>query len=293
MKKSLHFSALLSLSLALSTLVTTSALASDYQSPRTAALGGAGHAAPMLTDSIYLNPSYASFLQAQIMSFNYGFFRGGDEQPDGSRPIHGHMLNVGIQDGRTEMFQAGVGGTLRDWGKILNIGASKSFFSMLGVGLGGKMIFPNSGNGDKSQDLIFASTFIATAWFQTAVVIDNLVDGESMRAQGLYREYILATKFNAMNIAFVYLDPHLAPNIPGQASFGYESGLELTPMTDLFIRLGAFNNSNIAELYNARGRGYGFGLGWIGPRVSLDYGLKRVLYPVVSNTQNFGMTVFF
>ena len=36
--------------------------AADFQSPRTAALGGAGHAAPMLNDAIYLNPSFVSFM---------------------------------------------------------------------------------------------------------------------------------------------------------------------------------------------------------------------------------------
>lgn len=293
MNKFCNFRCLGSLLSILSAFAVTSALASDFQSPRTVGLGGAGHAAPMLTDSIYLNPAYASFLPAEILSVNYGFYHGGGTEPDGSSSIHGHILNGSVQDGRSELFQAGVGGTIQDWGKEVNIGASKSLFSTFGLGLGGKMIFPNAGNGDKAQDAIFSSTFIATSWFQTAAVIDNLIDSPAVRAQGLYREYILGTKFNVMNIAFVYFDPHLAPNIPGQPSFGYESGLELTPMTDLFFRFGKFRNSNIPELYNARGDGYGFGVGWIGPRISLDYGLKRVLTPVSNNTQNFGMTVFF
>lgn len=272
--------------------ITALSLASDFQSPRTAALGGAGHAAPLLTDSIYLNPSYVSFIPAYVFSTNYGFYRG-DQQASGNYASHGHILNVAIQDGRNEFFQAGVGGTLKEDSKLLNVGASKSILKILGIGFGGKFIFPNPGNGDKARDGIFSTTVIAAKWLQAAVIVDNVFDGRAMKAQGLYREFILGTKFSIQNLAFVYLDPHYAPNIPNQPRFGYENGLELTPLQDIFLRLGMFRNSNIPELGNIRGRGYGFGLGWIAPRLSLDYGLKRTLEPYTNNTHNVGMTVYF
>src|ERR1700733_8413006 len=100
--------------------------ASDFHSPRTAALGGAGHAGPLLTDSIYLNPSYASFIQSYIVSLNYGFFRG-NPQPDGTYAEHGHLVNAAVQDGENSLFQAGVGATIKDDSKVINFGASKSF----------------------------------------------------------------------------------------------------------------------------------------------------------------------
>jgi len=268
------------------------ALASDFQSPRTAALGGAGHAAPMLTDAIYLNPSFTSFLHAYMASFNYGVYKGGDEQPDGSKPIHGHLLNAAVQDGRSDLFQAGVGGTIREDAKYINIGTSKAIFNKVGVGLGGKFILPNSGNGNRAQDMNVSGTVLATDWALASFIADNLVESQSLKDQNLYREFILGTKFNIQNLMLIYLDPHLAPDAPG-SHFGYENGLELTPFTDLFIRLGMFRASNIPELQNARGRGYGFGVGWIAPKFSLDYGLKRTLDPVVTNTHNIGMTMYF
>jgi hypothetical protein len=268
------------------------ALASDFQSARTAGLGGAGHAAPMLTDSIYLNPSFTPFLHAQVGSFNYGFYKGGDEQPDGSRSIHGKLWNVSVQDGRNELFEAGVGFTKREDSKYINFGASKMVMEKLGVGLGGKVILPNSGNGSQAQDFNISGTFVATDWAMVSFMADNLVDSQGMKNQNFYREFTLGTKFNIKNLMLIYVDPHYAKNAPG-SDFGYENGVELTPFTDLFIRLGMFRASNIPELQNSRGRGYGFGVGWVGPKLSLDYGLKRTLEPVQNNTHNVGMTVYF
>jgi hypothetical protein len=267
------------------------ALASDFQSPRTAALGGAGHAAPMLTDSIYLNPSFTSLLHAQVGSFNYGFYKGGDTLPDGSRAIHGHLMNAAVLDGRNELFEAGVGYTRREDSKYVNVGAAKAVLANLGFGIGGKFIIPNSGNGSTTQDFNASGTLVATQWMVVSFLADNLVDSQGVKNQNLYREFTLGTKFNIQNLMLIYLDPHYAPNVPG-SDFGYENGIELTPFTDLFIRFGMFRSSNIPELQNARGRGYGFGIGWVGPKISLDYGLKRTLDPVQNNTHNVGVTIF-
>jgi hypothetical protein len=268
------------------------AFSSDFQSPRTAGLGGAGHAAPMLTDSIYLNPSFTSLLHGYLGSFIYEYYKGGDQQPDGSHPIHGRVLNIAVQDGRSELFQAGVGYTVREDAKYLNFGASKALLHNLGVGLGGKFIFPNTGNGDKAQDFNISSTYVFNPWVQAALMADNLTNSDADHAQGLYREIILGTKINIQNLMLIYFDPHLAPDAPG-SDFGHETGIELAPMSDLFFRFGMFRASNVPELQNARGRGFGFGVGWLAPRLSLDYALKRTLEPVVNNTHNFGMTVYF
>jgi hypothetical protein len=269
-----------------------SAFASDFQSPRTAALGGSGHAAPLLTDAIYQNPSFASFLHAYQGSLNYGVYKGGDEQPDGSKPVHGHLTNIAVQDGRNDMFQAGVGLTIREDSKYIDVGTSKAIVEKFGLGLGGKFILPNSGNGSRTQDFNISGTFLATDWAMASFLIDNIVQSNSLKAQNLYREFVLGTKINIQNLMLIYIDPHLAPNAPG-SNFGYENGIELTPFTDLFIRFGMFRSSNVPELQNARGRGYGFGIGWVAPKLSLDYGLKRTLDPIVTNTHNFGMTVYF
>ena len=58
-------------------------LANDVFTPRIAALGGSGHAAPMLSDSIFQNPSHTSFLHAYCASMTYDRFLGTDDSHQG------------------------------------------------------------------------------------------------------------------------------------------------------------------------------------------------------------------
>jgi len=277
---------------ALLALLTGSfASASDFQSPRTAALGGAGHAGPMLNDSIYLNPSYASFLQTYSISLNYLRFKGPATEPDGSSFYHGHYQNVSIQDGRTEVFQAGMGFTRQEDSRMVHVGASKTAIKQLGFGLGAKFILPNNSN-DRIQDLTFSTTGIISGAFQAVFIIDNLLQSAAGKERGLYREYILGTKLNLQSIAMIYFDPHFTGDASGTGIYGQEAGLEFTIMSDLFLRLGAFRNSK-APFQQILGRGYGAGFGWIAPRLSMDFAISRVIAPIPATSQVFGMTMYF
>ena len=235
--------------------------ASDFRSPRTSALGGAGHAGPMLNDGIYLNPSYASFLPSYGISLNYLAYTS-PNAPDGSQLYHGHILNASIQDGSNPLFQAGVGGSLRDSGKLVNFGAAKAAIKQLGFGIGGKVYLPNAGS--NITDTNFSMTWATTSWFQASFLADNLIQSQTEVQDGFYREFTLGTKFNIMSILLLYIDPHLTPWAPNLPTYGYEAGAEITPFTDLFLRLGVFHNANLPELNNTRGAGYGLGIGWIG-----------------------------
>jgi hypothetical protein len=257
------------------------AFASDFQSPRTAALGGAGHASPMLNDAIYLNPSFASW---------YAGPSGCDGC--GSSDPHGHTLNFSLQDGRSDLFQAGVGYTQTEDRKTINIGASHSVIEKLGVGLGGKWVLPNLNAPHPIWDSIFSVTGVALDWFQVAFVVDNIIQSDIEKSYGLYREYILGTKFNAAGIVLIYFDPHLAPDVADGNTFGHELGLEFPMMQDFFLRIGNFRNANVPDL-SIRGNGYSIGAGWIGPRISFDFALQRMITPISSNVYHFGTTVYF
>ena len=88
------------------------AFSSDFQSPRTAALGGAGHAGPVLNDAIYLNPSFTAFLQSYGLAINY---------IRALRPAPHPHYNLSVLDGRSELFQAGVGYTRREHNNFIHI----------------------------------------------------------------------------------------------------------------------------------------------------------------------------
>lgn len=242
----------------------------------------------MLNDSIFLNPSYAAFLPTYSMSANYLTFDG--PPPRGYQKYHGRNFNLAIQDGRTELFQAGVAYTQREDYTFIHVGAAKSLLKEWGIGLGGKFFFNNDRH-TSGKDATFSTTVIVNPWLQTAFIVDNLFESTDSKAAGLYREYILGIKANVQGIVLLYFDPHLIPGRDG-SEFGHQLGLEFVVMNDFFLRLGQFRNSKI-PFETRYGRGYGFGLGWIGPRISLDYGLERAVEPMQATAHVFGFTVYF
>lgn len=268
------------------------ALADDFHSPRTDALGGAGHASPLLNDAIYLNPSFASFMQTYAFSFNYTPYYGGANEPGNGHQIHGHDLNASVQDGQSQLFQAGVGVTLRDDGTIVNVGASKAAIKNLGFGLGGVLYLPKAPNQSASQDMMFSSTFIATNWLNVAFIVDNMIADATERSRGFYRQFTLGTKVSVMGIMLLYLDPHLAPLVPNQPEFGYQSGVEFQPFSDLYLRFGMYHSSSVPFLYDMWGNGYGTGFGWISPKISFDFAIARLVQPTSAVNYDVGLTLY-
>lgn len=265
-----------------------SSWASDFESPRTLALGGAGHAGPLLNDPIYLNPSFVSFNQSYAIGLSILKYS--------NDPYHGRNYNLSLQDGRTEAFQAGVGYTVREDASLVHVVASRQVIpTVLSAGVGAKMLF--APNQKTARDITVSMGGAVTPWMQLALITDNLIQSDEGKAHGLYREIILGSKINVMGIVFAYIDPHLAPSVPGGNSFGHEMGLEFTLMADLFLRLGTFRNSNVFYQSGLRGNGWGAGIGWVAPRISIDYALSRVndsrggLQQTTSH--NFGATIFF
>ena len=264
---------------ALFLIYCNAALASDFQSPRTAALGGAGHASPLLNDAIYLNPSFVSFLPTSSFALNYTRLEGA-----------GRNTNLSILDGRSELFQAGVGYTLQEDRRMIHFGGAKSFMEHYGVSFGGKFILPNGDAPQAIWDSSLSFTAIPGEFFQVALMLDNLKESEQARDAGFLREYILGTKFNFQNVVLVYFDPHLAPH--ADSRYGYELGLEFPCFNDVFLRAGQFKNSQLSA-WNVRGEGYAFGLGWIAPKISFDFAIQRVTQPNQYRSATLGATIYF
>ncbi len=264
--------------------------ASDFQSPRTAGLGGAGHAGPLLNDAIYLNPSFTSFNPYRGFSGNYLSYGSEGVNSAGQSTTRGMNYNFSILDGSQDsLFQAGVGFTKRGDASMVHVGASKSVINRLGFGLGTKIILP-AGTNNRLFDGTLSVSGLATQWFQTTLMVDNLLEANA--AHGFYREFTLGTKFNILSIVSIYFDPHWVPTLPGGQDWGYEMALEFTVLSDFYLRMGSFKNSMI-PFEAARGNGYGLGLGWLGPKLSIDYGLTRAQSPFALLAHQIGMTIFF
>ncbi|MGZ3699703.1 MAG: hypothetical protein ACXWP5_16300, partial [Bdellovibrionota bacterium] len=170
---------------------------------------------------------------------------------------------------------------------------SKSFIGKLGVGIGGKLVFPADGTNSKFADTIASVTFIALNWLQCSFTADNLIASDDARARGFYREFVLGTKVSILGIMFVYADPHYAMDVPNtNTPWGYEAGVEFPFFSSIFLRGGVFQNSKI-DFMNQYGDGFSVGLGWMAPKISLDYSFRRIINPSLAMGHVFGATVFF
>lgn len=263
--------------------VSGSARATDFQSARTAGLGGAGHAAPILTDAIYMNPAMISFLNAYSVTVTRNSYSG----PDDAEP-KGHILNASIQDGTNSLFQAGVGYTQKAYGKEVNLGASTRLFQNYGIGIGGKFLF-GSDSRNSAQDSIVSFLASPVSWIQAAIVVDNAVETAKTKEWGLHREFILGMKVNLEKILLVYFDPHLTPGKSG-SSYGYELGAELPLMSDFYIR-GGINRNTFQPHLGEYGRGHALGLGFSFPRLSIDAAYTRTMEPMRTNNLIFSITI--
>jgi hypothetical protein len=254
----------------------------EYQSPRTLGLGGAGRAAPLLNDAIYLNPSHASFTPIYSLYTGYNRFDGG------------RNYNVSVLDSRTELFQAGLGYTVREGDAVVNVGASKQVLERFGVGLGSKLLIGRNG-ANRISELTFSTSFIALPWMYTSLIIDNLIEDQARLRRSLYRTAYLAFKFIPARKVEFFVDPLYSPSYTQGKKAGYSAGMELGMLEDFYLRLGRFVDGEVAHL-GTRGTGYGFGLGWIGPKLNVEYGMSRTLsvHQGSPGTAHSGaMTVFF
>jgi hypothetical protein len=262
-------------------------LAVDYQSARVLALGGSGHAAPWLNDAMYLNPSYASF--NPIYSLNAGYQWLDTANGDG------RVYSASIQDSRTELFQAGLGFTRREGAGVFNVGASRLAVQQLGIGMGMKYYIPDGRLNENFMDSIFSTTFLFSRVSSAALVIDHLLEPDEGKIFGNYRTFTLGLRYVAFDAVSLYIDPFWTPNYWGP-KFGYSAGIEVQGLADLFFRAGRTCNNPIAYA-NDRGDGFGVGLGWIAPKLAIDYGFHRMTIldrggPQI-NTHAASITVFF
>ena len=176
--------------------------------------------------------------------------------------------------------------TRREHNNFIHIGAAKSFVKRIGVGLGGKFGTFQDGT-PLAKDMTASLTLIPIAWVQAAIIVDNILSEDVGKRLGWEREFILGTKVNLMKLILVYADPHWAPDLD-EGAWGFEGGLELALFSDFFLRGGLFRSAHVPFL-NGRGSGYGFGAGWMAPRLAVDYAFSSAASGVIGTSHAFGL----
>lgn len=246
-----------------------------FRSPRTAALGGAGRANPVLNDSIYQNPSFASFLPVYSWSGNFKALGEG----------RGRAYDLSVLDGRSELFQAGLAYEVRDLYRAFHVAASRKIDEKTTLGLGGRFYLSK----DESRfagyrDFSASATHVPFAWLQVAAVAENLDRSP---------ELVIGTRFRITERFMIYVDPHFRLSTSFKDPLiGHEIGAEFPIFKDLYFRMGGFRAGQISEI-GGRANGVGYGVGWVAPRLSLDFSVEHLLVPVDQVSHTTGMTVYF
>ncbi|MBS1962273.1 MAG: hypothetical protein JST04_08665 [Bdellovibrionales bacterium] len=262
----------------------SNAYAADYHSPRAASLGGAGHAAPLLNDAIYLNPAMIAMLPAYSVSVSHESISG----PDNTEP-QALVQNASIQDGTNPVFSAGIGYTRKTYGREVGFGVASRISQQYSAGVGGRFLF-GSDSRNSAMDTSISGAGEPIDWLQTGFIVDNLVENVKLtNGWNQYREFTLGLKANVMKMLFLYVDPHVTPSKPGD-TFGWEAGFELPLMSDLFLR-GGMNKNSFQPALGGYGHGHAFGLGMAFPRISLDLAVTRTYEPARTNSLLFSVTI--
>lgn len=253
--------------------------AADFQSARVSGLGGAGYGFPFLTETIYFTPAALPFSQTQALSGEGVWY-----QPHSGSDFQHDIWDVAILDADpAALFQAGVGYLQRPEARWLHVSAGKKVIGNWSLGLGWKMKFPRGSAISKTQDLSLSVLAPPHPVVQTSLSIDGLFQKTSQR------EMIFGSRWNLSSWAVFYADLHRRGS-PFDHPWGYAMGLELPVFQDLFIRGGQFYQIN--SIQPILSRGYAFGLGWLAPRLSLNYSTSWVKEPQPIRVHQLGMSVF-
>ena len=264
--------------------------ASEFQSPRVAALGGAGRASPLSTDAIYLNPSYIPQIPLHVISLNYLNYKGisGDYYAP-----KGYILNAAFQDGtRGSYFQAGLGYTRLTNGSMFHLGVAAEINANWSVGVSAKLLQPRFQFMNQVVNGSLSMTWVLSKMVRAAVIADNLF--KSGLDQGLLREVTLAMKFGFGPDLSLFIDPHWYPDLGSYPeTFGGEFGIEYFVTDIICLRAGGFKNSK-PNFQSQRRDGAAVGIGFVLPRTAIDYSYSRVLgSQKLGDAHNVALSLYF
>ncbi len=236
---------------------------------------------------MFQNPSFASFLPVYSWSGNFKALGEG----------RGRAYSVSVLDGRSELFQASAAYTVRDELTALHFGASRKVHPKMTVGVGAQLFYSKAMDRfEDSRNLSLSTTIAPTDWLQLALIGENLVTSSKTSQLGLERQVILGTKFKITEKVLLYADPRArlgsTLELPEKPWMAYEAGGEFQVFKDLYFRLGSFRNILHPDV-RQNARGFGYGLGWVAPRISFDFAIERILAPEDRLSMSSGVTLYF
>ncbi len=267
-------------------VIAGGATASASQSARSAALGGAGHAGPLFTEALDLNPSYLSLMNSYALSAQYLL-------PATNPGSHGGASTYAAMASSYQLpVQFGAEYSRSDDGAVTRLAFAREILGQFSFGVGTLFYTPLNASMLPRPEFTLSATGIINSWMRAALVLDNSLG--SLTSHGFQRVLTLGTRVSLDSIFALYLDPHwtLSGLETGQERMGYELGLEVPFFEYYFLRAGTFKNAKV-PLSAAAGNGFGGGVGIFFPMISLDYSFSKTVQPLSYSYHNVSLTLQF
>lgn len=246
----------------------------DFETTRLKSTAGAGVGSILMDEATALNP-------APIAFFNMGSIY----LQKSSSNITPDEASIGETMSETDTMAAIISdakGPLKGSISILKYGEgfnkrkryAASFASVIGkkssMGVTYRMTedeLSQSGNiyeKDKYKQTIFGVLHALSSSFTLGfVVIDPF------KKRPLDTRAILGAQYIYQDFISVMFDMGTDYNLPMEEKFLYKGAVQFKVFTDFFVRAGLFNDKGLGE------KGSGAGIGWVQPRLVLDFALKN------------------
>ncbi len=274
----------------------------DFQTTTTLSLGGAGHASPLLTDAIYVNPAFLATTPITAGSVSYQK----SQAYDFSAP------QIAVLDGSQDaLFQAGIAGARMSFADTVHIAAAKKLGKKISAGIGSKLYFMKVPTFSRQLDFYASVAFSPNKYLLFSAMLDNI--RQSIPGLDLQRTLVLGSKICIGDNFALYADPqiNLASEdhkhfteafkkswLSGLGKFsselvtGYAVAAEIVTFGDVLLRGGLFRNTYQATLQE-HASGWGIGAGWIGPRIALHLASHYITNPQKVSTFSGQVSIFF
>lgn len=248
----------------------------NWQSTKTASLGGAGIASPTMTEGLYLNPAMFAFFTNSSFYFQNKdsslepvntarTTQFGDQNPpegfsaaitDGSNNAKGGFSYTDQEESATKRkkYSFGFGNTI-DGNSSLGISYSyvQEQFNEGSNEINNKLHIGSIGYLNiLSPQLSFAVTWNDPAW-----------------SDRYNSKTILGIHYTPVERISLLLDFGHDIKRSVNKTFNYAVATEIEVYTDIYARFGMFQD----KILNIEGQG--FGLGWVGPRLGLEFAMKK------------------
>lgn len=264
------------------------ALALDFQSSRTLSLAQGGRGGALLNDTITLNPSLLGFQPVSSFSGTFNWLDGSKYATDDSQRTY----NASVIDGKNQYVNAGISFTRRPDLDFIHVALAKRVIPSLSTGMtvkrfttrqGAKALLSGSGTAVSGFETGLSVSFamppeVSSFPIQIGFTADNLLHRARDEQHVGPRQLGVGAKISLEKVLMVYGDIiENFSNFSG-AYMQWAGGAEVAIGNGFFTRGGLLGGK-----YQ---KGFGYGGGWVGPKIGVSYGFQNRLIAADRNYQH-------